>query len=376
MIRKNKKVLALMAIACQLFMPLRGLAAENLSPIATVDWEETATSSTDKESSEEKMDKSEASSQTEPEAPITTENLKQEQDMQQSEITMEGQQSISDILEILTDEHVQTASDYYLLDVDGEQVNVTLRGLVTQDHSGYLTIQEPPFLPETYLIDTQDQTLDKIYMPMEYLANYAADAINMYPQVYTESPVEKFYVFVQENHEKIKDKYIKVDGKHDKVQEAYDEFQAINEVLKATTLEFLATYEKELTIDSKDDLSTITLQADIAQKYHDILMSKMNDAPELAVLQPLVDQGVEGTLTINHQTLEIGVGLLSEQADGTTKGIEYYIQPVEQTIKKPTDDQILDEAQLVELVGSNIIQEIEAFHQKVNIEDFKKAGNS
>lgn len=368
-------ILNLLIVAIQ---PISVLATENLSPVVTVEWgdkkenSESVTEETSTEVGKTSQNTSQDSTQE-----VTTEEVKNNKDSSQKSSQEEvesadngGPKDFVDILEIMKDDSVQTASDYYLLDIKGEDVKVVLRGYVSQDNIGYLTLQEPPFLPQTYLIETQENMITNAYLPMEQLANYAADAINMYPHVYASSPIEDFYVYVQENHEKIQGKFVQSNPEDDMLVSSYQEFLTINQFLKEVTIEFLETYGSELTMETHDNLSTLILQEDVAQKFTEIFVAKLNEEPAMDHFENWAEQGIEGTMTINQETLEIGLGLLSDQGEGVTKGIEYYIQPVEQAITMPNADQVLDEQGLIDLTGSNVVNDIDAFNQDVNVEDF------
>lgn len=342
---------------------------ENLSPIESIDWglqtkEETNSEKVEPEISSKEL--IEETSKEELNPLITTEASGQN--------TLPKVTNPLELLEIINTEGVQTSSNYNLIHFINGGVQMAMKAYVNQGDYGYLTYQEPPYMPRTLLVKANNGQIEDSFMSVESLVTYATDAINNYPDIYESSPIMDLYVFAQENNQDFLNKYIQLDPDFDGAKEMYQEVNKLDAYFLNLLTDFLQDKQSQLESGPDPNVAVLNLEGDLAEQFTQQLQDLQADYPELDRLLSNFEQGVQGTISFNYASYEVGIGLLSPAADGQTNGLEYYIRPVQLNVEIPDPESLLSEQEFVDLIGFDALSDFQEFESNVELESFNLEG--
>lgn len=358
MMKKSLAYLILFFFLFQQFTEAIVLAQEeNLSPIQILDWgleTESFIESSVESANDETVDV------------MTTETSDQ---MTLPEVT-----SPLELLEIIRTPGVQTSSNYNLIHFINGGIQMSMKAYVNQGDYGYLTYQEPPYMPRTLLIKAKKGQIEDSFMSVESLVTYATDAINNYPEIYEISPVKDLYVFAQESNKDFFDKYVLLDPDFDGAKEMYQEVNQLDAYLVDLLSDFISDHEADLEVGENPNLILLNLNDALSEEFSKLAKVFREDYPELDYLLTNFDQGVQGTLSFDLTTYEVGLGLISPVADGQTNGFEYYIRPVQLDVDIPNPEDIFSEQDFLDLLGFDVLNEIQEFEADTPIESFNLEG--
>lgn len=352
----KKIILALGVILISLIRPMMSIAQEeNLSPIETIEWGNNSSTSIEDTEINAQPNESETS-------------LNQEN----SEDISTNQNVSNKILEIWN--AIQTssdfqASDYYAVHVIDDQIQVNARGMLRNDQTGEFTTQKAPLLPETYLIEMNGNQVVHQWISLDTMVNYVADAINMYPEQYANSPVEKFYIYAQEHLEELKGKYVEINSSD--LNSEIEKYYLLNDFFKEVINKYLQQYPETLDQNAKEVESGV-YEIVINGEFKNIMNSiaeENTSIQNIEEIKDLISEKLEGSIIVNTQINEIGISLLNEMNESEKYGIEYYIQVAQNDPLIPTQDLIVSQAQLTEMLGFDVITEINAYNQELNIDE-------
>ena len=339
---------------------VEGREVENLSPIETIDW---GIGGNQTETTEVETQKS-----------YTEESNSEEETATWSQDNETVLASPEDLVEAILMAGSETSVNYYLVQIDQEEVDIVLKALVNQGEYGYLTKQIPPLIPETFLIRTNQSGVEEAYLPIDTLINYTTDAINKYPNVYETSPVKDFYVFAQENYQKMSNKFVDVNIEDYELQDSYQEINNIRPYLLEVLQEFIEVNDEKIELQELDGKLSLILEGELSQSFTEIAHELQANYPDLADFFKLFDQTIEGTITFDYQNYEVGMGLLSNVSETKTNALEFYVQSVQTEIVHPQAESIYSKEDFNQLIGFDPLIEIPEFESQVDINAFKVEG--
>lgn len=359
-------------ILCLMPLSFKAILAEeeNLSPIEKIEWGIEESTQTSQE--ETTLEDTNLEAKTENITTLET----------QPKVTTEGQVSQNlpkvenplELLDIIRDPALQTSSNYYLVNFTEQNVQMDMIAYMGQGDYGYLTYQQPPYMPRTLLVKTNQDKVEDVYMAIETLITYATDAINNHSEVYEKSPIMDFYVYAQEHYQDLTKKYIHLDSTFDDAQDKYIQVQKLDDFVLELLTAFLKDYQDKVEFQAEQNTGVLNLEGETSEQFTSLFKQYQETYPELDPILNNLEKGIQGTLTFNYSSYEIGIGLLSQVSDGQTNGLEYYIKPVQADIEIPNPDQIVSDQKFVDLVGFDVLSQFQEFEDTIQIEQFNLEG--
>lgn len=374
-----KKYLSILCVIMLAFILPHGMAAENLTPIESVEWGQdgngtSPTGENNGASGTENMDETDTTSQ-QSLPPVTTgiENLPSTGESGETGAGISKLplvESPQDLLQIIKAHLNQVSAQYYLINYNEGKMTLDGKALTLGPNAAYLTYQKPPYIPVTLLVQSQDNQPNQEFIPMETLTAYVSDALNSFPNVYAGTIVEEMYVYAQKNYPRFQSQFVKVDENFLQVKTVYEESVALNHYWVAVLEDFFKQHP-DLPFVADKGVDTLMLQDDLAGQFTEIAQSHQADFPELSTLFANFQAGFEGTLSFDYQKYQIGLGLLSIVDNNRTDGIELYIQPVEAEIKLPEPGSILTMAEFRQQFGKDFFTGLDSLNATLKPEQFE-----
>lgn len=335
---------------------------ENISPIESVEWiggQEAESSPEEDLSLEEETGLEESS-------------FEEETTVEESEATEE---------EVNTSEPAAFVSDLSQADLKmieyvsfatlGEEFELTSINMLRDQNKFYSARMTPPFLPQAKFFSSEDgQSIDQAYMSIDDLIKYAADSLNTQPQIYEGTVVEDFYVFSQEHFAEMEGRVVLLEDFEDIVLEDSLLLTQIESFITDVAVDWLseesvqnAVMETELGLQYTINEENGLLFNEIADRYE-------ADYPDLAEIFALYEEGYEGTMTIDYESGQFGIGLLYNSSEELLSGLELYIRQSDAGIIDFTEEIIYDYDAFVEFVGFDVIAEFQALEASLTADMF------
>ncbi|HFI0464113.1 TPA: hypothetical protein ACGO1T_000782 [Streptococcus suis] len=260
-----------------------------------------------------------------------------------------------EILQTLLANPTKLSSGLNLLFTD-DDVNYqgTSRAYIKDGDYYYFVTSAPETMSSAVLIETVDGQFDKSYILAQDLADYAAQALNQYPQAYADTEVEDFYIYAQENYQALMGLYIDNPQAFQIQSQLFQESLAIQQFILQLFQEFLSTEGLEPQITDTQEMGqiyTYTIGQEQAKVLADLAQPLSQADPILADFLAMFEAGYVGTLGFSLQTgdMALSIGMV----DGSSV-LEYVIGLEESTIKRPDPDRIIDLAAFKEMTGVDL----------------------
>lgn len=371
--KQLKAVLSLFIVLNTLpLMPVQGQGSENLSPIETVDWE---ISETETSSAKESSQASQESVKNE-ESVISEETVNEFSTEATLPAELPKVDQAQDLLKVLQNNEINKTAQYYLVNFNQGQVALNLAALMPMGEFAYLTLQEPPYIPSTLLVQLADEKVTTAYIPLDSLVTYVTDAINNYPEIYDESPVKEFYVYAQEHYADLEGRLLEVNAEDYGLNQNYQEIQEIQDFLMVVLAEFMDQQGAQLSYEKDQGADILTLEGDLSSAFTEIAVKHLMDYPELVEKLSFIEQGLVGTISFNYDKYQIGMGLLVNVAEDQTQALEFYLQPGQAEYTTPSSDTVYTEQAFNDMVGFEVLKGIREYEDQVGIEQFNLEGEA
>lgn len=361
-----KQLLAILTLLSLVIQP--GLIAsgqENITPIESVEW-------IPGDEPEESIDSEEGSEDIEE---TTTEGLEDTDEEVTEESTEENFQADYDNSTYLSFmQSIQSAEakafEYVNFVAEGEAFTALSHSLVKNGDYYYITQLYPPFLPTTHLIESDRQEIQAGYYSLDDLMINAADGLNQQPQIYSETVVEEFYGFSQDNYEELEGKYVEVEVESLPLTDISLEMFQLEDFMIQVLIDWL-----EYDVVNESFLETelgqqVDITGEVGDLFNEIVNNYVEEYPEVTPFLEQFPQGFQGTVMFNLENGLVGLGLISEFTETYTAGTELYIEYREPNPVDLTEEAVITSEEITELFGRDVIQEIQDLEQSLTADMF------
>lgn len=351
-----------------------GVMAENISPIESVDWLEESSEAVGEESSQEESE--EAEETTESESPeessetVETDDAASEEESQASTNSLDTSNPLA-FLESLSQFDRRTV-EYVNFMSEGENVEMVSQNTLIDGEKFYTAQLIPPFLPQALFLQSYGEAVQSAHLSLDDLIKYSADALNTQPQIYEGTVVEEFYSFAQENYDALVGKVVEVDPATNDLAGSTLEVIRIESYLTEVALEWLGREEVLAAFESNELGEQVLINGDLATSFNEIAQAKQANYPELAEFFE-VFVNVEGTINADYSNGVFGFGLLVPNSEDNITGLELYIAQSQGEIIDFADEIVFTYDEFSELVGSDVIQQINELESGLTADQFVQA---
>ena len=345
-------------------LPVTSIKADNLTPIKRIEWKGSNSEASTEEPSmdlEETME-AEESPEGEQERTDSAEELSTDQISHESPLEF-----------VKTLSRVKQRSLEYVSFAKGEETMSLLSHTLHKDGDRYFIAQVyPPFLPYTQYVESDRQSIQQAYLSIDELKAYAADALEQQPQIYQESPVAQLHDFFQQNEAApdLSDKCLVIDPQNSRLGPIVMDMFTIETFLMDVIEEWLA-YDSVNEAFMETELG---IQVDIhganGELFNQIAQERMSNYPGIESFMEQFSQGIAGTLMINYDKNLLGLGLIAEATDELVTGSEIYLEASEDALPPFTADQLMTTDQFNELVGFDVLKEVNEFEASLTADQF------
>lgn len=259
------------------------------------------------------------------------------------------------IIEALQKKPENMAMSYSVSTADTETEYSTFNLSFVRDGDFYYYMtQWPGLLKSSALIITKDGKFDRSLVLAEDLAHYIAEGLNNFEEEYKDTEFEKFYVYAQNNIDKIRGVYVENDESTKAHQVIFSESQQVEGYLLSLMSELIKdeTLKPEvLETDEVGQTYQYTIDEEVAKKMATISerLSKGNE-----VLQPisnLFKMGFVGTLGFSLETGDISLSVATLNGVNV---IEASIGMEESKVARPDDSKIMTVSDFNEMIGIDL----------------------
>lgn len=344
-------------------LPMTSIKADNLTPIKRIEWKgSNSETSTESLTDTEEATEADESSEGEQEGTDSAEELSIDQISHDSPLEF-----------VKTLSRVKQRSLEYVSFAKGEETMSLLSHTLHKDGDRYFIAQVyPPFLPHTQYVESDRQSIQQAYLSLEELKAYAADALEQQPQIYQESPVAQLHDFFQQNEaeQDFSDKCLVLDPQNSRLGPIVMDMFTIEAFLMDVIEEWL-THES---VNEAFVETELGIQVDIhganGELFNQIAQERMGNYPGVESFMEQFSQGIAGTLMINYEKNLLGLGLIAEVTDELVTGSEIYLEASEDAIPPFTADQLITAEQFNEMVGFDVLKELNEFEANLTADQF------
>lgn len=351
-----------------------GVMAENISPIESVDWLEESSESVGEESSQEENEEvieiMESESPEESSETVETDDAASEEESQASTNSLDTSNPLA-FLESLSQFDRRTV-EYVNFMSEGENVEMVSQNTLIDGEKFYTAQLIPPFLPQALFLQSDGEAVQSAHLSLDDLIKYSADALNTQPQIYEGTVVEEFYSFAQENYDALVGKVVEVDPATNDLAGSTLEVIRIESYLTEVALEWLGREEVLAAFESNELGEQVLINGDLATSFNEIAQAKQANYPELAEFFE-VFVNVEGTINADYSNGVFGFGLLVPNSEDNITGLELYIAQSQGEIIDFADEIVFTYDEFSELVGSDVIQQINELESGLTADQFVQA---
>lgn len=351
-----------------------GVMAENISPIESVDWLEESSEAVGEESSQEESEEVEETMESEsPEESsetVETDDAASEEESQASTNSLDTSNPLA-FLESLSQFDRRTV-EYVNFMSEGENVEMVSQNTLIDGEKFYTAQLIPPFLPQALFLQSDGEAVQSAHISLDDLIKYSADALNTQPQIYEGTVVEEFYSFAQENYDALVGKVVELDPATNALAGSTLEVIRIESYLTEVALEWLGREEVLAAFESNELGEQVLINGDLATSFNEIAQAKQANYPELAEFFE-VFVNVEGTINADYNNGVFGFGLLVPNGEDNITGLELYIAQSQGEIIDFADEIVFTYDEFSELVGSDVIQQINELESGLTADQFVQA---
>lgn len=265
------------------------------------------------------------------------------------------------LIEMLQQNRDHATSDITIFEnTSDEEFQEKTRAYIRDQDIYYMILIEGMALPEMYLLATEEEQIQQSYIAVDDLMSMTADLLNTDPDTYEGTVVEDFYLASQENIEDFSGKFVDNTSQNEMYQTEFLETIAIDELLLTVMLEWLQDDSVKDTGLAVDDGMVFGLDETTEPIFADIFDQYSEDYPELDRLKAMFSTGFQGNIALNFELMELGVGLVGEGG-----GIQYFLRLEEFEIPQPIEEQLYSVEEFNELLGFDIIEELDQVRQEM-----------
>ncbi|MDO4432530.1 MAG: hypothetical protein Q4B80_04345 [Aerococcaceae bacterium] len=244
------------------------------------------------------------------------------------------------------------SSDFTLVIQQGETPSASTRSYIRHNNGYYIRTGAPNEAASSVQVElSSDKKIQRTFLPVDDLMSYTAELVNKYPEQFQGTTLEQFYQLVEADASPYVGKYVETTTQTASYQTMVDELIMQEHLMVTLVDKWLATNP---TPTAKTDAS---IKYDITEENKatltEIVRALEADYPLLQPFFELFPDGYIGTIQLDFQKQEIGIGLVSEQG-----AIEYYISLSDLPIQMPESNQILTEEAFTEMNGFDLFEGI------------------
>lgn len=359
MTQKKLRLVSLLGLLIPVLFPLLGInAAENISPMESIEWIVGGEESLE-EDSEETTEESEAAEE--------SEEVESEESVDSEEVDTDDASSfVADLRQA-----DQRMVEYVNFATVGEEFQLSSINMLRDEDKFYTASMTPPFLPQAMFFRTaEDETVDVAYISIDDLIKYAADSLNTQPQIYEGTFVEDFYIFTQENFADMEGKVVLVEDLQDEILEESLLLAQIESFVTDVAIEWLEDEDIQNAMVETDLGNQYNITDDNAILFNEIADRYEADYPDLSDFFALYEAGYEGTMTVDYTNGQFGIALLYDSSEELLSGLELYLRKSDAGIIDFSDDIVYGYDEFVDFVGFDLISEIKALESSLSADMF------
>lgn len=376
--KRVKIILTTMVLGLLLADVSKAVLAENISPIESIEWDTGATSE-----SVEMSEESEAESQStenleaasgETEEPAQEDSAKEEDSMAEaSESSLEEVSTPQELLNRLINGNDTKVLQYTVFDLMAGQIQGIQKVLMYGDNYAYLSRNEPPYLPQSIMFEVDAEgTPQRVFVSLEDVMKYAADAMTIFPESYAGTVVEEFYQYSQEHAAELENKFVELDLSEELLAD-YQEANQLNQWLLQAVASWMDTEGIDATRVSEEGADLFQIEQDEAlhQQFNEIAQGKASDMNAIADFTGNFTEGYFGSVSFAYALNELGVALLNQPNETADTGLEYYLNIADVSFYPIEDEQILSQEAFEELLGFEFLQALQELNASLDTQELK-----
>lgn len=262
----------------------------------------------------------------------------------------------SSLVETIIARQGHTTSDVtFFENVSTDVFNESSRAYIRDEDIYYLILLDGLTLPEMFMLSVEEGQVARTFISVDDLMSLAAEALNMNPDAYVGSIIEKFYQVSQENMDEFVGKFVEEASSHADYQVVLDETIALDNLLLTVVSEWLQHEVVLSTGVAVDDGQVFGLDATTEPVFKEIMAKHAPEYPQLESLLAQFSTGYQGNIALNFELGELGLGLVGEGG-----GVQYFIRLEEFEVPLPTQEQLYTADEFIERVGFDVISEYRA----------------
>ncbi|AXY26618.1 hypothetical protein CL176_11740 [Suicoccus acidiformans] len=376
--KRVKIILTTMVLGLLLADVSKAVLAENISPIESIEWGTGVTSE-----SVEMSEESEAESQStenleaasgETEEPAQEDSAKEEDSMAEaSESSLEEVSTPQELLNRLINGNDTKVLQYTVFDLMAGQIQGIQKVLMYGDNYAYLSRNEPPYLPQSIMFEVDAEgTPQRVFVSLEDVMKYAADAMTIFPESYAGTVVEEFYQYSQEHAAELENKFVELDLSEELLAD-YQEANQLNQWLLQAVASWMDTEGIDATRVSEEGADLFQIEQDEAlhQQFNEIAQGKASDMNAIADFTGNFTEGYFGSVSFAYALNELGVALLNQPNETADTGLEYYLNIADVSFYPIEDEQILSQEAFEELLGFEFLQALQELNASLDTQELK-----
>lgn len=374
--KRVKIILTTMVLGLLLADVSKAVLAENISPIESIEWGTGVTSE-----SVEMSEESEAESQStenleaasgETEEPAQEDSAKEEDSMAEaSESSLEEVSTPQELLNRLINGNDTKVLQYTVFDLMAGQIQGIQKVLMYGDNYAYLSRNEPPYLPQSIMFEVDAEgTPQRVFVSLEDVMKYAADAMTIFPESYAGTVVEEFYQYSQEHAAELENKFVELDLSEELLAD-YQEANQLNQWLLQAVASWMDTEGIDATRMSEEGADLFQIEQDEAlhQQFNEIAQGKASDMNAIADFTGNFTEGYFGSVSFAYALNELGVALLNQPNETADTGLEYYLNIADVSFYPIEDEQILSQEAFEELLGFEFLQALQELNASLDTQE-------
>lgn len=374
--KRVKIILTTMVLGLLLADVSKAVLAENISPIESIEWGTGVTSE-----SVEMSEESEAESQStenleaasgETEEPAQEDSAKEEDSMAEaSESSLEEVSTPQELLNRLINGNDTKVLQYTVFDLMAGQIQGIQKVLMYGDNYAYLSRNEPPYLPQSIMFEVDAEgTPQRVFVSLEDVMKYAADAMTIFPESYAGTVVEEFYQYSQEHAAELENKFVELDLSEELLAN-YQEANQLNQWLLQAVASWMDTEGIDATRMSEEGADLFQIEQDEAlhQQFNEIAQGKASDMNAIADFTGNFTEGYFGSVSFAYALNELGVALLNQPNETADTGLEYYLNIADVSFYPIEDEQILSQEAFEELLGFEFLQALQELNASLDTQE-------
>lgn len=260
-----------------------------------------------------------------------------------------------EILDVFSEHPEKFSATLNILNAnEANSYDVNTRAYIRDGKYYYFVTSAPGQISSSALMEINGTNYQQSYILVEDLAKYSAEALNLYPNDFVGTAIEQFYIYAQENPDKIQDVYIQNDALNEQYEQLLSDTKMVDDFFIQVFKQLLNESSIEPTIEEIENAGQIysyAIDANVAQQLAEIAKPLVGDNEVLMPYFKMFEQGYIGTLGFSMGSGDMALSIASPNG---AEVLEYVIGLETVTINEPNADKILTVEEFTRITGIDL----------------------